>query len=70
MKLRLREVLDELGLTQEDFRRLIIAKKITPTLDSARISRYCNGDIKNVSLQTLDVMSRALGVPIDRLIEK
>ena len=65
---RLEKILFERGLSQGDLMRLI-KEKSGFKIGRDRISKICTGRLKNYTLETAVMISEALEVPVDEIVE-
>ena len=65
---KLETILQERGLSQGDLMRLI-RDKSGFKIGRDRISKICTGRLKNYTLETAVMISEALEVPVDQIVE-
>jgi len=65
---KLELILQERGLSQGDLMRLI-RDKSGFKIGRDRISKICTGRLKNYTLETAVMISEALQVPVDEIVE-
>lgn len=65
---KLELILQERGLSQGDLMRLIIDKSGFK-IGRDRISKICTGRLKNYTLETAVMISEALDIPVDEIVE-
>lgn len=66
---KISEILKERGIRQKDFIS-IIEENTGVKFSRDRISRICTGKIKNYTIETAVILSTALGVSIDEIVDK
>jgi DNA-binding Xre family transcriptional regulator len=65
---KLELILQERGLSQGDLMRLI-RDKSGFKIGRDRISKICTGRLKNYTLETAVMISEALDIPVDEIVE-
>jgi transcriptional regulator with XRE-family HTH domain len=65
---KLELLLQERGLSQGDLMRLI-RDKSGFKIGRDRISKICTGRLKNYTLETAVMISEALNIPVDQIVE-
>ncbi len=65
---KLELILQERGLSQGDLMRLI-RDKSGFKIGRDRISKICTGRLKNYTLETAVMISEALEIPVDEIVE-
>jgi len=65
---KLELILQERGMSQGDLMRLI-RDKSGFKIGRDRISKICTGRLKNYTLETAVMISEALEVPVDQIVE-
>lgn len=65
---KLELILQERGLSQGDLMRLI-RDKSGFKVGRDRISKICTGRLKNYTLETAVMISEALEIPVDQIVE-
>lgn len=65
---KLELILQERGMSQGDLMRLI-REKSGFKIGRDRISKICTGRLKNYTLETAVMISEALEVPVDEIVE-
>lgn len=66
---KISKILKERKIRQKDFIN-IIEEKTGVKFSRDRISRICTGKIKNYTIDTAEILSTALGVSIDEIVDK
>jgi transcriptional regulator with XRE-family HTH domain len=65
---KLEVLLQERGMSQGDLMRLI-KEKSGFKIGRDRISKICTGRLQNYTLETAVMISEALGIPLDEIVE-
>jgi len=65
---KLEVLLQERGMSQGDLMRLI-KDKSGFKIGRDRISKICTGRLQNYTLETAVMISEALGIPLDEIVE-
>ena len=65
---KLEIILQERGMSQGDLMRLI-REKSGFKIGRDRISKICTGRLKNYTLETAVMISEALEIPVDEIVE-
>lgn len=65
---KLEKILQERGLSQGDLMRMI-RDKSGFKIGRDRISKICTGRLKNYTLETAVMISEALDIPVDEIVE-
>jgi DNA-binding Xre family transcriptional regulator len=65
---KLEIILQEKGMSQGDLMRLI-REKSGFKIGRDRISKICTGRLKNYTLETAVMISEALEIPVDEIVE-
>lgn len=65
---KLELILQEKGMSQGDLMRLI-REKSGFKIGRDRISKICTGRLKNYTLETAVMISEALEIPVDEIVE-
>jgi DNA-binding Xre family transcriptional regulator len=65
---KLELILQEKGMSQGDLMRLI-KEKSGFKIGRDRISKICTGRLKNYTLETAVMISEALEIPVDEIVE-
>ncbi len=67
-KTKIAAILEKKGLSQADLRRLIYEQN-GQDIGADRISKICTGRLQNYTIFTARLISVALGVSVDEIIE-